>query len=99
MYWAPWVKLMMLSRPKMTARPEAQQRVERAVDQPDEELPEQRLRGMPKTVSCAMIAWPRGGGPWPSRRAAVTRYFFTSGQSPWSSGRKAWSAGMVARSL
>jgi hypothetical protein len=31
----------------------------------------------------------RGGGP----------YFFTSGQSPWSMGRKACSAGMVARTL
>ena len=43
MYWAPWAKLMMLSRPKMTDRPEAQHGVERAVDEPDQELAEQRL--------------------------------------------------------
>ena len=43
MYSAPWAKLMMLSRPKITARPEAQHGVERAVDQPQQELAEQGL--------------------------------------------------------
>ena len=41
MYWAPWAKLMTLSMPKMTAKPEAQQGVEGAVDQPEQQLTEQ----------------------------------------------------------
>ena len=41
---APWAKLMMFSMPKITARPKRQHRVERAVDQAEQELAEQRLR-------------------------------------------------------
>ena len=37
MYCAPWVKLMMLSRPKMIARPRLQHRVEGAVDQAEQQ--------------------------------------------------------------
>ena len=61
-------------------QPQAQQRVEGPVDQPDEELTEQGL-----------------GGDAEERQGRS--YFFTSGQPPWSIGRKACSAGIVARIL
>src|SRR5262249_22557889 len=36
---------------------------------------------------------------WEGEGMEPSCYFFTSGHSPWSSGRNAWSAGMVARIL
>ena len=85
--------------------PEAQQGVERAVDQPDQELAEQRLGRDAEELDMGSIPSVTVKGtalrPPPVRRrgASGSGYFFTSGQSPWSSGRKASSAGMVARSL
>ena len=44
MYWAPCVKLMTFMQAEDDGQPERQQRVERAVDQAEQQLAEQRLR-------------------------------------------------------
>ena len=79
--------------------PEAEQRVERAVDQPDQQLPEQGLRADAENFE-------HGGSLSKSRTQRALRpghgvgdQLFTSGQPPSASGRKASFAGMVARSL
>ena len=91
---------------------EAQQRVEGAVDQPEQQLPEQgrhgnaedrvQLRPPALANACracgaeerlAATAFAR------SARSSLAAVYFTSGQPPSSSGRKASAAGMVATSL
>jgi hypothetical protein len=65
---------------------EAQRRVERAVDQTEQQLPEQQLRRNAEDF-----------GHWPGPVFTLGDYFFTSGHSLSLSGRKASAAGMVAR--
>ena len=80
--------------------PEAEQRIERAVDEPDQQLPEQGLGADAeqfehgRSPSCGE----ERNGPFPDI-AARSGQLFTNGQPPSASGRKASSAGMVARTL
>src|SRR5262249_3973644 len=77
--------------------PEAEQRVERAVDQPDQELSEQGLQADSKDL----------GHPAPSARndsrfspaRSQLGQLLTNEHPPSASGRNASAAGMVARSL
>ena len=79
--------------------PEAEQRVERAVDEPDQQLPEQGLRAdaEPFEHGCSPLAGERNASVL--RLGAFVGQLFTKGQPPSASGRKASSAGMVARTL
>src|SRR5580765_5889361 len=95
--------------------PERQQRIERAVDQSDQQLPEQSLRryaedlghGMTVTLSSALQfdpLLPRIDAAVSDRCDAARLALghlrhLTSGQPPSASGRNAWSAGIVARTL
>ena len=90
--------------PEDHRQPQRQQRIERAVDQAQQQLAEQRLRWYAEQLehraraSRSSFAVDPGGpiGPPGSDRQAC---YFTSGQPPSASGRKASSAGMVARTL
>jgi hypothetical protein len=44
-----------VEQPEDHGEPQAQQRVERAVDQPDQQLPEQRLRGDAEDLEHALL--------------------------------------------
>src|SRR5262245_52523565 len=81
-------------------KPEAQQRVERAVDESDEQLAEQRLRADTEQFEhgCSH-RWPGSGSVPLAALAASPRQLFANGQPPSAKGRKASSAGIVARSL
>ena len=67
---------------------EAEHGVERAIDQPQNHLPEQCLRRNAEQFEHGRSLSVESDQP-----------FFTNGQFPWSSGRNASAAGMVARSL
>ena len=60
MYCAPWAKLMMRSRPKMIAG-QAQQRVERPVDEAEQQLPEQHAQ---RNAEYESHGSPPKGSPW-----------------------------------
>src|SRR5262249_40354546 len=66
-------------------QPERKQRIERPVDQANQQLAEQRLGRDAEDLHRAS--------------AAALRSYFVMLQPPSRSGRKAWSAGMVARIL
>src|ERR1700690_1319023 len=79
---------------------EAQQRIERAIDQPDQELPEQRCRRDAENFEHTNAPSGRRGGPRPTPSSVVvTDQPLASGQLPSLSGRKASFAGIVARTL
>src|SRR5262245_22925024 len=90
-------------------KPEAEQRIERAVDEPDEQLPEQGLRADAEQFEhrfSLLLGRVRlaSSSPAPVRAFLATRRVepaqpVTSGQPPSLSGRNASAAGMVARSL
>ena len=78
-------------------QPQAEQRIERAVDQADQQLPEQRLRRDAEDFEHGSREIERRANrpPLMSHQDQPV----TSGQLPSLSGRKASSAGMVARTL
>jgi hypothetical protein len=79
-----------VEKPEDHREAERQDGVEGAVDEPDQELTEQHLRGdAEKLLHCRCLL----------RSAPASADHFTSGQLPSFSGRKAWSAGIVARRL
>ena len=67
-----------------------EQGIKGAIDQADQQLPEQGLGGNAKNFHRDVRVLLKQG---------AKNYFLIIGQSPSLSGRKAWSAGMVARSL
>src|ERR1017187_6185318 len=80
-------------------QPEAQQRIERAIDQPDQELSEQRCRRDAENFEHANA--PSGQkGRATARPLVVVKYQpLTSGQPPSLSGGEASAAGVVAFTL
>ena len=78
--------------------PQAQQRVERAVDQPDQELAEQGARRDAEDRDHARLR-SKGRADKPAPLCRISNQPLTSGQLPSLSGRNASSAGIVAFSV
>src|SRR6202789_2191572 len=78
-----------VEHPEDHGEPKAEQRVERAVDQSDQEL---GVKGLHESFSCSTAHRETFGGTMPPN---ARNYFFSSGQVLLSSGVKASSAGMV----
>jgi hypothetical protein len=80
---------------------EAEQGVERAIDQPEKKLAEQRLSVDAKHDDAPDAETMPGGAMPPGclRIISSPNYFFTNEQVLWDSGVNASSAGMVAISL
>jgi hypothetical protein len=79
---------------------EAQRGVEGAVDEPEQELPEEGRRGDAQDLRhCGWAGSGAAGWAEPLSPAGAAAEAWTNGQPPSSSGRKAWSPGIVASSL
>ena len=88
-----------VEQPEDDREPEAEHRVERAVDQPEQQLPEQRLRWNADEFEHGGRGL-LGIGSRGTAKAVPPgfRGYCTSGQPPSASGRKASAPGMVATS-
>ena len=87
---------------KDDGEPQRQQRIERAVDETQQQLAKQRLRRHADQLehgAVVSLLQAPGPGRQPSPARDLCAYYLTSGHSPSSSGRNASAAGMVARIL